>query len=718
MMAQYAREAHGYVTLHPVLRVGRSLKEALLRTRASTVSVSKVMGYGLLIPSLGIQGGVRLNVASVNKARLAAAAAAKTHGKAYLCRAVAMGGKGAPVYEVMDEVVTLSSAQAASQDVLMVAPNGVLVNKALSSNNPRDITRMAEKLAGQLRGLDRKFITPYLERMLKVLDVNWSNLSAADTDKVFTRARKVMNKLRLQEIMPTWSAKVFTTAKGVAKDSRKVVHEYMTARVGLSLNQVDIDALRAQAAQTGWFLRDQFGQRSDALTARGRAIVQQGMRHGLGQNWIAKELQRQLPDMWKKYGASYARVVAGVAVTRARAYSDVSGYRDAGIEYLEVQAILDERTTEICRALDGTIVEVDVVYNQQMRALEIDNPEDIRKVSPFMVERKDPSGQQYIETMNGYRVADVVRSGMGRLDDRGEFKFHRLGRDLTNVGVGVPPYHYNCRSTTVPRTTVISVPRGMVARAAPVMPRPRPTAPYRPTTRQGFAPSTTSRATRRDFQRPPTYVPRTQVTRGRTTIAGQNDPVLMAARLGYPAEMVGVEPTIAYRRAIKTGGSEAAAAKWKLDPKKLDEFEKKARWQLYKGKRPSPNVGGNVPVNVGPNVGGNVDPNVAGDLSQTLQRLRLGGKDLAVTMRISKVTPERLKSVVLHEAEFGASRLYWIRGLDEASSLRMKFDWAKVKMSANALTALRKAKTQDAIRKALKDVEKAGFFKRKRISPK
>jgi hypothetical protein len=46
-------------------------------------------------------------------------------------------------------------------------------------------------------------------------------------------------------------------------------------------------------------------------------------------------------------------------------------------------------------------------------------------------------------------IADIVRSGVGARDDLGDFA-RRLGEnELGELGLGFPPYHGLCRTTTV-----------------------------------------------------------------------------------------------------------------------------------------------------------------------------------------------------------------------------------------------------------------------------
>jgi hypothetical protein len=47
-------------------------------------------------------------------------------------------------------------------------------------------------------------------------------------------------------------------------------------------------------------------------------------------------------------------------------------------------------------------------------------------------------------------LAVVERSGVGVRDDRGGYSRALSGRDLAPAGIGFPPFHGFCRTTTVP----------------------------------------------------------------------------------------------------------------------------------------------------------------------------------------------------------------------------------------------------------------------------
>jgi len=188
--------------------------------------------------------------------------------------------------------------------------------------------------------------------------------------------------------------------------------------------------------------------------------------------------------MYQIRSGNYAVVSASVAMQRARNFSHVSGYRDAGFEFMEVSNPVDERTTEICRFMDGQIINVNQAYDLSMDASMVATPEDIKKVNPFM-RTVNERGRRYIETARGTRMAEITRSGMGTRDDAGQHRQMLSSKQFPQVAaVGPPPYHHLCRSITVPVSGLMQVPRGTMPIALPMRPptppKPPPAAPGKP----------------------------------------------------------------------------------------------------------------------------------------------------------------------------------------------------------------------------------------------
>jgi len=423
--------------------------------------------------------------------------------------AIAVGPTGTVLFAARERITAPACGCGAHVPAggVLVGVDGLLLKGQGNPRNSVVFGRIVSNLTGALSRSDAAWVRPYLERYLDGLsDVDWPNATGAQADKAWARAQRVLRRANVSELIPTWVAHVRSTGETTARGTRRAVRGEFLPRVGVQLSQRELTAMARIGAQSGWWVRDEMGRRSDRLTQRARGIVQRGIRDGLGRDQIASDLQNQIPGLWKQYGHNYARVTAAVATARARSYASLTSYQTASIEWVEIVAVHDERTTEVCRFMDGQILPVGQSIELLDAGASVQDPEDIRTVNPFMQVRSDrDTRQQYIQTTTGVRVADVLRSGVGSRDDRGQHLARLMGSQLiAEASVGVPPYHFGCRSTDVPRTDLFQVPLAMPMRSvgipareppavipqairpAPspgVTPTPRPAAPTAPAAR-------------------------------------------------------------------------------------------------------------------------------------------------------------------------------------------------------------------------------------------
>jgi len=454
----YTIPSGGFVTLWPFKVLGKNRIDVLIKSSAKLVPVAVRWA---VVSDKGIRK--RIDVRGRQQARAKALEILK--GDAGVLALFIADSPQGDIYEMTETLVHMGMVEAAGvEGAEMIGINGIAIDKAASPFSAIDLRVLTNRLSGTLIGHERLAMKPVISKYLERLDgVDWTNGTHVDT--ALRGARDMLQRVAPGKVLPGWSQKVQISVEDVAKKTKMVLNQTYLPSLSTSLDQPDLVSARRIATQGGWFLRDELGKRSTDLTVKGRDIVTKGLREGLGREEIAKQLRTQLPDLWKKYGKQYATTTASVAVSRARSFTEVNSYASVGIQYLEVQAVLDERTTEICRALDGTIVEVQAAKDLIDKAGAVKVPEDIYTESPFMkVQTDKKTGDRNINTNNGDKVARVVQSGLGRVDDRGRHEFHLAGKGLTAANIGVPPYHHLCRSWTIPRSDVIQVPQNYAAR--------------------------------------------------------------------------------------------------------------------------------------------------------------------------------------------------------------------------------------------------------------
>ncbi len=145
--------------------------------------------------------------------------------------------------------------------------------------------------------------------------------------------------------------------------------------------------------------------------------------------------------------AFYWEVVASAFVGQGRSFAQVSSYAEAGVQRYRIEAVLDERTTHICRFLHGKTFAVADALRKFEQVERLEQPEDIKRLLPWVRERLD--GERLTLHGAGVPVADVARSALGRRDDVGEFRPYVAEERLGDAGLGFPPFHGLCRSSTL-----------------------------------------------------------------------------------------------------------------------------------------------------------------------------------------------------------------------------------------------------------------------------
>lgn len=112
----------------------------------------------------------------------------------------------------------------------------------------------------------------------------------------------------------------------------------------------------------------------------------------------------------------YWNVVANAAASRAYHYGLLRSGQFAGRTTFRFDAVMDKRTSAICRSMNGRQWTISRGLDLMVRVAEAEHPEDVKTISPWV------------------KASDID----GYSDE-----------ELANMGVMVPPLHGRCRSTLV-----------------------------------------------------------------------------------------------------------------------------------------------------------------------------------------------------------------------------------------------------------------------------
>lgn len=333
----------------------------------------------------------------------------------------------------------------------------VEVEKVLDPLNDTDFLVMVDRLSASLKSATGPIEAAAIRRALRALDVDWPNLNATQRDRVFDAARvalgsatpRVVRAVRIRIGGPR-GAMFGPTRRSLARRSRtRAFPQAITISPQLSAS--DRAAERLVRTSTTNFVRDELGRRVDHLSEEAREIVARGLEQGLGRDVIARDLAEAFGNRIVRSEAYY-EVVAGAYMNRARTFSSLLTFQEAGVETYVFEAVLDEVTTDICRFYHGQTFSVQKGIEAMNRTLALEDPEQIKDVSPWLRTARSPDGTRSIFFLrNGVRVrvAQIDRSGVGTRDDVGSFSRAMTPRQLENAGIPYPPLHGRCRSTIV-----------------------------------------------------------------------------------------------------------------------------------------------------------------------------------------------------------------------------------------------------------------------------
>lgn len=351
--------------------------------------------------------------------------------------------------DTADELALVMAARIAA-DQLLGRYLRISLAKAMDLGTPHGFNQAVARLAAELRRHTVAADGAAVRAAIAVLDVDWRQTTAEQRRGLIARAMAAAG--RRTAAMPTELQVVFgRAADAVVRAGRDGARRKQRLAIRTEPNAFDARVVQHLRTSQTHFVRDEYGRRHEAFSERARQIVADGLAAGLGRDDLARDLEAAATGILESRAAAYWDVVAGAFVARGRSYAQLSAYAEAGIARYRIVAVLDEVTTPTCRFLDGKTFAVSEGLDLFDRVEAA--PEQLTELNPWIREQRDPdTGRRSLYVARGntrISVASIGRSGVGTRDDRGEF-FGALGeRDLGALGIGFPPYHGLCRSTTV-----------------------------------------------------------------------------------------------------------------------------------------------------------------------------------------------------------------------------------------------------------------------------
>jgi SPP1 gp7 family putative phage head morphogenesis protein len=333
-------------------------------------------------------------------------------------------------------------------DELLADRHRVPLRKAMDLKTPASfdlaVARMAIALRQQTDASDRDAV----RAAVAVLDVDWRATSAEKRSRLVEQALVEAGR-RTAAVPRAIETVLADNANDVVSSTRDDLRHRQGLTIAANFNALDRRIVHHLVSSEANFVRDEYGRRQAALGLRAREVVAAGLEAGLGREDITRDVARVAASTLSTRSPFYWEVVAGSFIGRGRSYAQLSAFAEAGIERYRIEAVLDERTTPVCRFLHGKVFSV----GSGLRTFERveANPSALKDITPWVREQRNPrTGRRelYVNRAGEHLpVAEVVRSGLGAKDDEGEFRATRGDRELADLGLSFPPWHGLCRSS-------------------------------------------------------------------------------------------------------------------------------------------------------------------------------------------------------------------------------------------------------------------------------
>lgn len=179
------------------------------------------------------------------------------------------------------------------------------------------------------------------------------------------------------------------------------------ARMSFVFDKVDIDAIEAMRKSFYW-VQTEYNQN---FQNRLKDIIEDSYRGRLPRVELATKIREEFHDLFN-HDVRYFEGVADHIISQSQNVARVNQARKYGVSSYKVVAVMDSKTSQICRSMNGRIISAKHLQNQ---ADNIVSAKDIGSKKAAAIWRNEPF----------------------------------LGKDLPK-NFGLPPYHFRCRTEVVP----------------------------------------------------------------------------------------------------------------------------------------------------------------------------------------------------------------------------------------------------------------------------
>ena len=264
-----------------------------------------------------------------------------------------------------------------------------------------------------LRELKEALLTSFDEKRTEAINKAIEFLVSLDADKFNKKhAQKVNDILKKslgQDLAGVLEKNVSDLSDRLFKSGISDVAR--TLKLKLSFDIVDSKAAKILGKHTMFWILNYY---SEHLQTEIDDILKGYYTEGKLIREVASDFATAFTDKSNR-GFSYFEGLAEYTTYRINELGKINGFEKAGIEYYEIKAIIDDRTSDVCRYMDGVVFPVSEAVKFRDSILKLNSPEDIKKFAPWR---------------SATEISDFKKDGFP-------------------TGMALPPYHWRCRTITI-----------------------------------------------------------------------------------------------------------------------------------------------------------------------------------------------------------------------------------------------------------------------------
>jgi SPP1 gp7 family putative phage head morphogenesis protein len=185
------------------------------------------------------------------------------------------------------------------------------------------------------------------------------------------------------------------------------------------MDQQNIEMIKSQ--QVFW-LKNHY---DSAVSKKMQDVLNQAFENNLTNEELADNLQDEFKDIMKA-GRPYFEGLAEHTGLRIREFGRLKNYEKIGATHYKIVAVMDERTSDICRALDGKIFPLQPALKTMEAMFKIQENYSFEEAKDHLKE-----------------LAPFVREDQIETDSQG----NPIG--VRGSHTPFPPFHWRCRTRTV-----------------------------------------------------------------------------------------------------------------------------------------------------------------------------------------------------------------------------------------------------------------------------